>query len=438
MSLNKSEEKLSDLSRKTFLSMWSYENPFYELGKELCDVLVVFGNDIIIISDKLNHFGDHSDVKVNWKRWYKNAVSASARQLRGARNHIKNFPEKVFVDAKVSSPLPLKLPHPSLMRIHLLAVANGCDDICETTSGRKSLTVDTRCKDGEELFSVGCFGSGEDFIHIISTPALDAMFDSFDTARDFIDYLVRKREALSSEDWVIHGEENLIAAYMTSQPGNRPFFVPTSIFPLEDGARTVHDGMWAAYLDSDQRSSRIRFWKKSYLIDQLVEDIADDYAAGRMVIGFEKPISYHEGAFRLLAGESRLSRQALAGAFHDIYNESTSSFWSVVSESLDDPRVHYLWLLYPQPPEGIALEQVESRLNMELAKYMLVAQNKFRHAKSIFGICLPNRDCRLTTRLYRVIDGEKWTDEMAKQAVHFEKTEGIFAHIDQVTIGAVR
>ncbi|AKU20795.1 hypothetical protein ACZ75_04000 [Massilia sp. NR 4-1] len=75
---------------------------------------------------------------------------------------------------------------------------------------------------------------------------------------------------------------------------------------------------------------------------------------------------------------------------------------------------------------------------MELAKYMLVAQNKFRHAKSIFGICLPNRDCRLTTRLYRVIDGEKWTDEMAKQAVHFEKTEGIFAHIDQVTIGAVR
>jgi hypothetical protein len=438
MSLNESEEKLSSLSRKTFLSMWSYENPFYELGKELCDVLVVFGNDIIIISDKLNQFGNHPDVKVNWKRWYKNAVSASVRQLRGARNHIKNFPEKVFVDAKVSSPLPLKLPHPSLMRIHLLAVANGCEDMCEATSGRRSLTVDTRRMDDEELFTVGCFGSGDDFFHVISTPALDAMFDSFDTARDFIDYLDRKREAMSSEDWVIQGEENLIAAYMTSQPGNRPFFVPASTFPLEDDTRIVHDGILEAYLINDQHNIRTRLWAKSYLIDQLVEGVADDYANGRMVIGLDQPISYHENAFRLLAGESRLSRQALAGAFYDIYRESTSTFWSVVSESLDDPYTHYLWLLYPQPPEGISIEKVEFGLNRELAKYMLVAQSKFRHAKRIFGICLPNRDCRLTTRLYRVIDGENWTDEMAAQAAHLETTEGIFAHIDKVTIASVR
>jgi hypothetical protein len=64
--------------------MWSYENPYYASGKELCDVLIIFEDDVIIISDKLNQTGNHQIQMVNWKRWYKKAVDGSVRQLRGA------------------------------------------------------------------------------------------------------------------------------------------------------------------------------------------------------------------------------------------------------------------------------------------------------------------------------------------------------------------
>ena len=55
-----SERYLVRLASHSFLSMWSYANPYTDEGrskakgdgKELCDLLVVFGNDIFIFSDK--------------------------------------------------------------------------------------------------------------------------------------------------------------------------------------------------------------------------------------------------------------------------------------------------------------------------------------------------------------------------------------------------
>lgn len=50
--VNASEEKLCRLGYRTFLSLWSYPNLFqkHKLVKELCDLLVVFENHIIIFS----------------------------------------------------------------------------------------------------------------------------------------------------------------------------------------------------------------------------------------------------------------------------------------------------------------------------------------------------------------------------------------------------
>lgn len=438
MSLNPSEERLGALARKTFLSMWSYENPFYEQGKELCDLLVVFGDDVIVISDKLNAFGTHQDNEVNWNRWYKKAVAGSVRQLCGARNHIKRAPDAIYTNAQVSSPLPLRLPSIDRMRIHLIAVANGCQDACLQTSGRPSLRIDTRHSDSREAFSVGTVTKDGDFVHIISTPALDAMFHCFDTARDFLDYLERKKEALLREDWLIDGEENLVAAYMMSQPGNGPFFIPLAKFPVESGARIVRDGEWSVYLASSAQEYRQQSRQLSYVIDRIIEDVANEYANERMVIGQDQGISYHEQGFRLLASESRLSRQLLGKAFYDIYQESTKTFWSTVLASVDSPRVYYVWLLYPEPPAELGVEDFEMYLLNELSKYMMVARAKFPQAERVFGICLPNRDCTSTSNIYQVMNGEDWTDEMQVEAEFLERNSGILGGIEQVTVTASR
>ena len=49
-SVNNTEKDLSDLCDFAFLKLWSFPNPYKEPGKELCDILVIFDNNIIIFS----------------------------------------------------------------------------------------------------------------------------------------------------------------------------------------------------------------------------------------------------------------------------------------------------------------------------------------------------------------------------------------------------
>ena len=88
--LTASENKLAILGYHTFLSLWSYPNPYkmQSNGKELCDLLIVFDKHIIIFSDKDCAYGNSGDALVDWRRWYKKAIQKSAEQLIGAKNWI--------------------------------------------------------------------------------------------------------------------------------------------------------------------------------------------------------------------------------------------------------------------------------------------------------------------------------------------------------------
>jgi hypothetical protein len=46
------EKTLAALADKIFLNLWTYPNLFKRDGQELCDVLAVCGNDVLIFSDK--------------------------------------------------------------------------------------------------------------------------------------------------------------------------------------------------------------------------------------------------------------------------------------------------------------------------------------------------------------------------------------------------
>jgi hypothetical protein len=429
MAFNESEAKLGRFSKNTFLTMWSYENPFYQHGKELCDVLVVFGDDLIIISDKLIKFKTHEDPSVCWRRWYKKAVHQSVSQLLGAKNKIERMPNSVFINAELTIPLPLKLPPPDRMKIHLLAVANGSDDAYELFPDRPNLRIDTQCRDGSEPMTVGTFSQDDNFVHVVSRAAIDALFECFDTTRDFIDYLERKQNALQSSDWFIDGEENLIASYMLSQPGNQPYSIPTTKFPLVLNARFVENKIWMGYKSSSIKNIRDENQKQSRTIDNIIEHIAEEYLDNKLIIGQEKSLSYHENAFRLLAAESRLGRQLIALSLYDILDEPADTFWGSMVESLDYPGIFYVWLLYPEFPVDVTDSKLEFILLDQLSKYIIVARSKFSHARRVFGICLPRRNNSRTSMLFRILDGEDWTDEDQQYAEYISKTEGIFSNV---------
>src|SRR4051794_16132764 len=81
--LTTSERYLSSLCKRTFLSLWAYPNIYRDKGTELCDVLVILENHILIFSDKECAFGDSGDLDRDWSRWYRKAIKKSADQLWG-------------------------------------------------------------------------------------------------------------------------------------------------------------------------------------------------------------------------------------------------------------------------------------------------------------------------------------------------------------------
>ena len=77
-----SERYLARLAKRSFLSLWSYANVYTDEGrrggkgdgKELCDLLVVFGDDVLIFSDKHCDFPNTGQTALAWARWYRRAV----------------------------------------------------------------------------------------------------------------------------------------------------------------------------------------------------------------------------------------------------------------------------------------------------------------------------------------------------------------------------
>ena len=82
------EKHLARLCECTFLRFWSYPNLYRDKGKgkgkEICDVLVVFGRDIVIFSDKSCAYPDSGDEVKDWTRWFRRSVWKSAQQIFGA------------------------------------------------------------------------------------------------------------------------------------------------------------------------------------------------------------------------------------------------------------------------------------------------------------------------------------------------------------------
>lgn len=223
--LTESEKKLAALGYKTFLRLWSYPNPYkMQLeGKELCDLLVVFENHIIIFSDKDCVYRDHGDAKVNWRRWYKKAIQKSAEQLIGAKNWITRYPDRISLDAKCSKKFPLKITITAETTFHLIAIAHGATESCKKffSGGDGGLIVDSSIVGDMHInedcapFVVGQIsGDPKTFIHIFDDTCYINILRELDTIQDFLRYLETRRELLTKKHVLAECENDVLAYYL--------------------------------------------------------------------------------------------------------------------------------------------------------------------------------------------------------------------------------
>jgi hypothetical protein len=124
------EKNLATLADKIFLDLWSYPNLFRKDGKELCDLLAICGDDVLIFSDKNIRWPKGDDFNLSWSRWYRGAVEESLTQLNGAARYLREGPAELFLDATCKKRFPLAFPPTDRRRMHYVAIALGAAEVC--------------------------------------------------------------------------------------------------------------------------------------------------------------------------------------------------------------------------------------------------------------------------------------------------------------------
>src|SRR5882724_7336737 len=121
------ERYLEGICQTNFLSLWSYPRPFRDQGgnKELCDLLVVMGDDVIVFSDKHCSLEPRTTLEIDWQRWFRSAVQAGAQQAWGAERWLRTYPDRVFLDPACTRQLPVRIPPPDSARYHVVVTVHG-------------------------------------------------------------------------------------------------------------------------------------------------------------------------------------------------------------------------------------------------------------------------------------------------------------------------
>lgn len=403
------ESQLLALARNSFLSLWSFPNVYTDEGrrgpnsdgKELCDLMVVFEDNVLLFSDKNCVFPLVDDLNLAWNRWYRRAVEKSAKQLAGAENWIMRFPARVFLDAKCSKIVPVQLPPADRRRVHLIAVAHGAsaaaikhwESIGPGSSGAP--LIDTRLvgrQHENNPFMLGWPLESRRFVHVFDGDTLSLVLRELDTLSDFVDYLGKKQDLFEKSgcDFLITGEEELLAAYLTNidpetQEHRFRTFEPNHIVLLEEG-------YWSKLKASAGYWARVAANKVSYLWDDLIE-----YQASHMIHGSSELAmaaatkGSEEDVLRVMASENRLKRRTLGESIRILRLQSNEKLRS--TRSIADNRTHrvYAMLALPHLPEQPHNEYREYRQYL-LHLYCEGAILRFPEAQEILGLAFEQYD----------------------------------------------
>jgi hypothetical protein len=389
--VNNSERYLNSLCSRTFLSLWSYPNVFRDQsidgtnreGKEICDLLVVFGNRIIIFSDKYCDFPDSGSLETDWRRWYKRAVLGSYHQVCGAARWLRQFPDRVFVDRSCTTPLPISLPRGDEVKIHFVVVAHGTAHRCRQELGGSGSLMLHFGEDRDNFpppFSVSRFGIESGFVHVLDDFTVDAIVGTLDTISDFVDYLDAKEKLLST-GMIIYaaGEEDLLAQYMMNMEGSgRHGFNWSQVVD----AIMLEEGYWEDFCLSDRNKRRVEADRESYSWDGLIEIFTHD----RHERHSDSAIADIERALRGMAAERRFHRRSLSALFKNLATQDNGKS-NILSRTVrpDGDGPYYLMMTMRQPDWSGREEYLGVRLSL-LVELSHAVRARYPHATEVIGL----------------------------------------------------
>jgi hypothetical protein len=397
------ERLLGQLARRSFLSPWSYSNLYRDQrsshaskdGKELCDLLVVFGDHLVIFSDKYCEVPRSGDEDVKWSRWFKRAVLSAAKQVWGAERWIKEGLGPLYLDRRCLEQLPIDLPDRMHAKIHRVVVANGLQraypidqrrhnglKIVPSIEGHDHLKKE---REGGEPYAVGNLSASKGFVHVFDDTNLIHVLDTLDTVSDFIAYLEAKERLFASGRFAgADSELDLLAAYLMTfdQDDNHTFPPSSQAAPL-----WVPAGTWEAFVNGDLRAQQIEADRISYFWDALIEQTSENIGNRTEYYTTLAGLREGEKILRVLAQESRFRRRTLARNLVQVaqYNDPNQNRFARTMQADLPGRPYFIFMTLEQP-RSVEYDRYRVVGREMMQAYCMAAKLKFPDAQTIIGI----------------------------------------------------
>lgn len=439
--VTESERYLKTLCDRTFLSLWSYPNVYRDQGgkgdgKEVCDLLIVFENHVIIFSDKDCAFPDSGELIKDWSRWFRRAVKKSADQVWGAERWIKDHPDRLFVDRACQHRFPIDLPDPHKAVFHRIVVAHDSADRCRQAfgGGSGSLAIAPSIMgtahyepnpDGIQPCKVGDLDPDKGYVHVLDDASLDIVLGTVDTITDFVGYLTKK-EALVRGGRLEEaaGEEELLALYLSEVDGRglHHFAVPPGTAKV-----SVGEGRWRAFERSAQRRAQVDANEISYGWDALIEQFNKHIIGGTQYYRSHEGFSSSERIVRLLAREPRTRRRGLVTSLYELMDENVPE-WSrrtrvVLSPRSGDPS--YVFMILPRP-KGMPYKKYRTGRRNMLHAACRVLKALRPEATDIVGIATEEGSVEEPSEDAVYLNAHAWSEEDQAEALRLQQSLDLF------------
>ncbi len=419
------ERQLAKLTEASFFGLWSYASIQRKISKggrsfahEVVDLAVVFGNDLILFSEKDIKFPVHEDIKVAWGRWLRQSVIESADQLRGAAKHMISGRYPLFLDAKCTQPFPFTLGVAET-RIHLVAICRNSAEPAEryfrqvgeegAQDSSGTLAFEARLSEQEMLdnpFWVGDLSPKKPFVHVFDEVAIELLMTQLDTGPDFIDYLTVRERAIRAQHLAkFYGEEDFLAIYLGGmQPTGYGSFQTDA--PDDETWLELPEGQWQSFRASPVYAIQEELLRAASFWKRLTNDFSKAILTATVGEASELPLEVHERAARVLASENRASRAGLGSQLLDKYNTVPTNVRSArLAISSPHPRRLYIFLFFPWNDDFKTYEGYREVRMRWMKMYAAAAQLKYPEYSEIAILGADPKGSRGSSETFLVVQG---------------------------------
>lgn len=381
---NIGEEFVNEIAFNSFIEHWCYPSPKDENGdkKEICDLLLLFGENLIIISVKNYEFKDF------YSRYFRRTIEKAVKQIYGAERKLLSSSKDILI----------KHPKRAIERFPKERIKNIYRVIVNLGEGVRFYPFNQETKD-------------EKFITLLDKEAFQTIVQELDTIPDFLEYL-KKREELFADKIVtilpgaeddfpaetadqffeyaqkqfipnekksilISGTEHDILAHYLKNERTFPDYIQSKEY---NGMFIQLDGNWNDFNQREQVKEKRELDKNSYFLDELVK---------REIL-----TNFNQNSVELataIMSFNRFNRRVISNnflQFFDTYKDAKGDF--LARRYSDFDGVGIVFAFYPQemPQEmvntllGIALDSFCVYYNYRSKSMILIATtNEFKQFK---------------------------------------------------------